>query len=420
MTDIITSENMLVGAALLNTHTAREVLQAVSPEDLAVEANRELLKAMLKIDARGEIIDAAKAANESGVDRRYCMELMDVAPLNLDVTAHAEAVIKAAMRRDIRAALDRGNIALDAETPPEEVIDELSKSLDETTKRASGSLITGEDAALEFWKRLDGGTFAVKTGFEDIDYVLGGGMLNSGLYVLAARPGCGKTALALQIADNVAQREGAVLFVSLEMDTVQLTARRVSRICRIPASKMLLGGATDEEKAAAARAGKQIVNVPLYLNKTLRCGVGEIRTMARKVRDLKLVVIDYLQLIKPNMRLKSRYEQVTEISGQLKILARTLGVPVLCLAQINRASEQRGDKKPMLADLRDSGAIEQDADSVMFLYRPDMYDDEDKTENVQVKVIVAKNRHAATGEIDMMLNLESGAFRAAEWHEHGV
>lgn len=206
------------------------------------------------------------------------------------------------------------------------------------------------------------------------------------------------------------------MFISLEMDSAQLSARRVSRICKVPASKLLLGGATDDEKAAAAQAGRQLVNVPLVLNKTQRASVGEIRTMARKVKDIRLVVIDYLQLIKPNMKLRSRYEQITEISGELKVLARTLGVPVLCLAQLNRGTETRADKKPMLADLRDSGAIEQDADAVILLHRPDMYyAEEERTDNVQVKVNVAKNRHAATGEIDMLLNLSSGTFSEAFW-----
>ena len=115
------------------------------------------------------------------------------------------------------------------------------------------------------------------------------------------------------------------------------------------------------------------------------------------------------------MKLRSRYEQITEISGELKVLARTLGVPVLCLAQLNRGTETRADKKPMLSDLRDSGAIEQDADCVILLHRPDMYDEDEKAESVQVKVNVAKNRHAGTGEIDMMMHLASGKFSAADW-----
>lgn len=416
MTDIITSENLLIGAALLSSQTAKDLITSLRPTDFSVEANCEVFEAMQRIDGRGEEIDAAKAANESGADRQYLYELMEIAPSgSADLEPHITEVRKAALRRGVRDAIAAAGTALDENTDPSEVIDNAVQALGKLAEHAEGELITGEDAALEFWERLDGSAMCVQTGFTDLDRVLGGGMLNCGLYVLAARPGCGKTAIALQVADSVA-RQGGVLFISLEMDSAQLSARRVSRICKVPASKLLLGGATDDEKAAAAQAGRQLVNVPLVLNKTQRASVGEIRTMARQVKDLRLVVIDYLQLIKPNMKLRSRYEQITEISGELKVLARTLGVPVLCLAQLNRGTETRADKKPMLADLRDSGAIEQDADAVILLHRPDMYyAEEERTDNVQVKVNVAKNRHAATGEIDMLLNLSSGTFSEAFW-----
>ena len=348
-----------------------------------------------------------------GIDREYLFDLMQITPVRADITAHVAEVKKASMRRAVRGVLAQADADILAGDEPAEIIDRMLTGLQDAQKGKTAEVMTGEEAALEFCDTLDGGGFSVQTGMGYLDRVLGGGMLNSGLYVLAARPGCGKTALALQIADNVA-RDGAVLFVSLEMDSVQLTARRVSRICRVPATKMLLGGATVDEIAQAARAGRRLVNVPLYTNKTLRCTVSDIRAMSRQVDNLRLVVIDYLGLIKPNPRMKSRYEQVTEISGELKILARTLGVPVLCLAQLNRASEMRGDKKPILADLRDSGAIEQDADAVIFLHRPDMYDDDEKSDWVQVDVDIAKNRHAGTGNVKMMMHLSSGEFREVE------
>ena len=413
MTDLITSENMIIGAGLLDGEQAKALIGRLRPEDFSVEANREIYEAFCQIDANGEEIDAAKVANLSGVSRDYLFQLLEIAPTRADIEPHIAEVKKASMRRCIRAAMEQINADILANDDPSEIIDRAVRDLQEIGQGNGGEVVTGEQMALEFWRRLDGEGFSVPTGLHDLDRVLGGGMLNSGFYVLAARPGCGKTALALQIADNVA-REGSVLFVSLEMDTVQLTARRVSRICRIPATKLLMGGATDAEIAQAASAGRRLINIPLYLNKALRCTVSEIRAMSRQVDNLRMIVIDYLGLIKPNMRLKSRYEQITEISGELKILARTMGVPVLCLAQLNRASEQRGDKKPMLADLRDSGAIEQDADAVIFLHRPDMYDDEDKNDWVQVDVCVAKNRHAGTGDVKMMLHLASGEFREIE------
>ena len=384
----------------------------LEPDDFSMEINRAIFEAFCRIDAEGQEIDAAKVAN-LGIDREYLFELMQVTPVRTDIAAHVAVVKKASMRRALRGIVSQADADILANDDPAEIADRMLSAIQDAQKGKTAEIMAGEEIALEFWNRLDCGGFSVQTGMTDLDRVLGGGMLNSGLYVLAARPGCGKTALALQIADNVA-KEGAVLFVSLEMDSVQLTARRVSRICRVPATKMLLGGATADEIAQAARAGRRLVNVPLYTNKTLRCAVGDIRAMSRQIDGLRLVVIDYLGLIKPNMRLKSRYEQVTEISGELKILARTLGVPVLCLAQLNRASEMRGDKKPILADLRDSGAIEQDADAVIFLHRPDMYDDDDKSDWVQVDVDIAKNRHAGTGNVKMMMHLSSGEFREVE------
>lgn len=412
MTDLITSENYLCGAGLLDGKTAKELTGMLEPDDFSMEINRDIFEAFCKLDADGQEIDAAKVAN-FGINREYLFELMQVTPVRTDIASHVAVVKKAAMRRALRGIVSQADADILAGDDPAEIADRMLSAIQDAQKGKTAEIMTGEEIALEFWNRLDGGGFSVQTGMTDLDRVLGGGMLNSGLYVLAARPGCGKTALALQIADNVA-KEGAVLFVSLEMDSVQLTARRVSRICRVPATKMLLGGATSDEIAQAARAGRRLVNVPLYTNKTLRCAVGDIRAMSRQVDDLRLVVIDYLGLIKLNMRLKSRYEQVTEISGELKILARTLGVPVLCLAQLNRASEMRGDKKPILADLRDSGAIEQDADAVIFLHRPDMYDDDEKSDWVQVDVDIAKNRHAGTGNVKMMMHLSSGEFREVE------
>lgn len=287
MADIITSENLLLGAALLNSQTAKHLITSLRPADFSVEANREIFEAMQRIDSRGEDVDPAKVANESGVVRSYFYELMEVAPSgSVDLEPHITEVRKATLRRGVRDAIAAAGTALDENADPAEVIDNAVQALGKLAEHAEGELITGEDAALEFWDRLDSGAMCVQTGFTDLDRVLGGGMLNCGLYVLAARPGCGKTAIALQIADSAAKK-GSVLFVSLEMDSVQLTARRVSRICKIPASKLLLGGATDEEKAAAAQAGRQLVNVPLVLNIPQRGGITQIdkRRISRTGKD---------------------------------------------------------------------------------------------------------------------------------------
>ncbi len=414
MSDVLTSENMLLGAALLDEGAAKELVGRLRAEDFAMEINRVLFDTMRSLDADGECVDAAKVANRSGVDRQYIMELMDIAPVRTDLEAHIAEVRRASMRRSLRQAAEEMIRAVAENEEPGEITGRAMEELRRIEEGNTGGLLTGTDAVLQFWERADSKNLYVKTGFPSLDRLLGGGLLNCGLYVLAARPGAGKTALAVQIGDRVAAREGAVLFISLEMEAVQLTARRISRASGVPSSKLLLGGATNEELTEAAKSGKRVAKAPFFVNNTLRCDVMSIRTLARQVKNLKLVIIDYLGLIQPDRTLKSRYEQITAISGELKVLARTLGVPVLCLAQLNRASEQRRDNTPMLSDLRDSGAIEQDADSVIFMHRPDMYNDGKKKPVVQVNVRVAKNRHAGTGDIQMLMQLQSGLFTELE------
>ena len=173
--------------------------------------------------------------------RSYFYELMEIAPSgNADLEPHIAEVRKAALRRGIREVLSAADTDIIANADPSEVIDGMTQQLAKLAEHAEGELISGENAALEFWDRLDSDAVSVQTGFEDLDRILGGGMLNCGLYVLAARPGCGKTAISLQIADNVA-KQGVCCLSRLEMDSVQLTARRVSRICKIPASKFFTG-----------------------------------------------------------------------------------------------------------------------------------------------------------------------------------
>ncbi len=408
MSDVLTSENMLLGAALLDEGAAKELVGRLQTEDFALEINRLLFSTMRSLDAGGERIDAAKVANLSGADRQYIMELMEIAPVSTDLEAHIAEVRRASMRRSLRQAAEEMIRAVTENEEPGEITGRVMEELRRIEEGNTGGLLTGTDAVLQFWERADSKNLYVKTGFPNFDRLLGGGLLNCGLYILAARPGAGKTAVAVQIGDRVAAREGAVLFVSLEMEAVQLTARRISRMSGVPSSKLLLGGATNDELVKAANSGKQAARLPFFVNNTLKCDVTSIRTLARQIKNLKLVIVDYLGLIQPDRTLKSRYEQITMVSGELKILARTLGVPVLCLAQLNRASEQRRDNTPMLSDLRDSGVIEQDADSVIFLHRPDMYDDGKKKPAVQVNVRVAKNRHAGTGDIQMLMQLETG------------
>jgi replicative DNA helicase len=249
---------------------------------------------------------------------------------------------------------------------------------------------------------------SVSTGFRDIDLILGGGMLASGMYILAARPGMGKTTLALNIADRVAKNAGPVLFVSLEMDDEQLMAKRIARESGVPGNRLLMSRLSDPENEKIAQATEQIARLPVYVNSKPSATVGEIVSLARRVDKLKLIVVDYLGKISPGKRgnTASRYEYTTEISGELKTMARTFKIPVLVLCQLNRNSENRKDKRPKLADLRDTGAVEQDADGVIFLYRQEYYGEvrnKDPYVPEEIEVILAKNRHGGTGDCKLAM-----------------
>lgn len=414
--DILTAENAVLGACLCDAPLWGTVLNALHETDLAGNASRAILHAACILDAEGKTPDAPAVADlvqQNGVERGYLMQLMDVAcaPAALDQNI---AAIKRSTR--LRALAQLGESMVErahSNDEPNSIAGDAAKALDELDSSGSALLIDSTAALRDFHDfRESDRSVSVPTGILGLDRLFGGGFLNCGLYILAARPGCGKTALALQIADTAARNTGAVLFVSLEMDAVQLTARRVARLASIPSNRLLMGRLDGEESAHVSAIERDMLRQPLYLNRQTRCSVADVRALARQVKDLRLVVIDYLGLLKPEGRKNSRYEEITAISGDLKALARYLGVPVLCLAQLNRASELRQDKKPSLADLRDSGAIEQDADGVLLLYREDMYWAErpDEGRPVTVECILAKHRHGAVGTVTLALELETGAF----------
>lgn len=256
----------------------------------------------------------------------------------------------------------------------------------------------------------NGGSAYVQTGFHLLDRLLGGGLLNSGLYFLAARPAMGKTTLALNIAEKAAAIAGDVLFVSLEMSSDQLTAKRVSAMARINYQLVLNGGLTEKQYAAVAAAASRISASRVYTNAGAGANVEKIVGMARSRKGVRMVIIDHFSLIQVPGR-RSRYEEYTNVSAALKRLARALDCPVLCLAQLNRANEQRSDKRPMMSDLRDTGAAEQDADGILFLHRPGYYTREKEGDaSSYAELTVAKNRHGRTGMIPFSFYPETSTF----------
>jgi replicative DNA helicase len=344
------------------------------------------------------------------LDTTFLVQLMEVTPTAANAAEYATLVHEAAIRRAVRDAaqgmIDR---AMDETV---QTADLLSGALEQMQRINVGSvtaLASSEDAASEFLTYLDElergeAAAVVPTGFQRLDKLLGGGMIQSGLYILAARPGVGKTTVGLKVADKVAASM-PVLFVSLEMDLPQLTARRLADRTGIRIGKILLEGCvTEDERAKLAAATAEIAATRLFVNRASGASVEEISLFARSIPNLGLIVVDYLGLI-TNKDRGSLYEKITANSNALKRLARSLKIPVLCLAQLNRQSEQRPDKTPSMADLRDSGAIEQDADAVILLHRPAIYLPQEQKpkpwEAEPLEIIVSKNRHGQTGRVTM-------------------
>ena len=407
------AEQAVLGSILIDHRCLAEVAGQLQAEEFGMEINRTIYRAALTLNAARKALDPVTILEEAlktgqDIPRSYILELMDTTPTAANVGAYIPIVKTYALRRSVAELVTRIQGEANDGGDPQELLAELAAGVTQLEQAGTDKhLLTPIDLAMRWMDhrlKVESGTSAafVPTGYRDLDTILGGGLIASGMHVLAARPGMGKTTFALNIADRVAKSVGPVLFVSLEMDDEQITAKRIARESGIPGNRLLMKILTDEENNKQAAACDALLMRPMYVNAKPSATVGEIAALARRVQDCKLVVIDYLGKISPdksNSR-ASRYEYTTEISGAIKTLARALKRPMLVLAQINRESEQRKDKRPSLSDLRDTGAIEQDADTVTFLYRPDYYGnpvDRDPYMPEETECIVAKNRHGGTG-----------------------
>lgn len=430
MTNYLDAENAVVGSILIDPRCLPDVTQILSPQDFGTEVNRAIYQAALTLSAQGQAIDPVLICRETeragnAVPAQYILQLMDTTPTAANAKEYAELTRENAIRRGVAELATRIQTAANEGEDPHELLAQMLTEANALEKEGTNkTLLSPIDLALRWYdhrEKVESGKSAafVPTGYRDLDMILGGGLIASGMHVLAARPGMGKTTFALNIADRAAKRVGPVLFVSLEMDDEQVTAKRLARECGIQSSKLLMSSElTEEEAKKMADANDRLIMHQLYVNAKPSATVAEIAGMARQVNNLKLIVIDYMGKIawKKDSGKFSLYEATTQNSADVKTLARTFKVPVLVLCQINRESEKRQDKRPNLADLRDTGAIEQDADTVTFLYRQDYYGnkaDRDPYMPEETECIVAKNRHAGTGECKLLFYPATSKFVTA-------
>lgn len=412
------TEQYLCGAILISGEAVMKAIRGiVTPDCFQLEAYRAIFMAALSLLEDGTPIDPvsiAATAKRQGVElsNKLLSELMEVVPTAANCADYAHRVAEDARKRRIKALAERIQ-ADDVSTS-----DELLMALQRETQAIQGSnyqrgLLSPVDTLRRFMdyvvkagERRDN---FISTGFPKLDGILGGGFIRGGLYILGARPAVGKSTFALNLADNIT---GNVLFVSLEMSPEQILAKRVSCLTGYTASRLLSGNIPDAAWEKVAIATTKIERSGVYINSRYDLTVQEVHLIAQSVPELRCIVLDYLGLIQPATRSGSTYEQVSAISRELKRMAISLNVPVVCLCQLSRKIEERKGRKPMLSDLRDSGAIEQDADGVLFLYREDYYTGpRAKGAPSDVTLTVAKNRHGRTGEDSFRFWLDTGTFR---------
>ena len=404
---MIFAEQSVAGAILIDPRCFKEITERLTEDDFTSPVCAGIFRAASALYAQRKDFDPVilqkwLADHGQSIDTSVFVEMMELVPTAANAGRYAAIVAETARRRRLKELAQ--TILEDEETATDALLASASAGVEKlVSQKVGGRTVSSGEMLHRFFDELrereDGKWNMVPSGYKSLDDLLGGGFLNGGLYIIAARPGMGKTTFALNIADKI---EGGVLFVSLEMSENQLTAKRISSRAWVPASRLLLGKTfSDEEYGKICIASADISESGMVINRRMGATVAEVAIMAHSVQNLRAVFVDYLGLLRPENRRASRYEATTEISGALKQLAISLGVPVIALSQLNRGAEGRENKEPQLSDLRDSGSVEQDADGVLLLYREDYYqpDGSGGDSAVTMKVTVAKNRHAGLGSV---------------------
>ena len=411
------AEYSLLGAILLGNEDAlKAARQIVKASEIKQPQIKACYEAACKLADAGKPVDVSviqAEAQKSGcvVEDSYLIKAMEVTVTAANVTMYATAVHENWQTRQLQ---ELGSRLMGAEVEdPKDVIRDALDSLQSIQQSTTTKFDNPTDTMMDFYDYLIQTSTSsrapfLSTGFHELDESLGGGMVSPGVITLAARPGVGKSMMALNIAENVAAAGNAVLYVSLEMSKNQLLARRVGKLSGVSYNRIMRGDIKDTANGASewtkvTQAMSQMSERPLYIADRT-CGMADIEIMGRSVPDLRLLVIDHMGLIQHETSGKL-YEQVTATSHEILALSKKLNVPVLSLCQLNRESENRNDKKPKLADLRNSGAIEEDSDVVMLLHREAMYLPKENQPNPweaqRMDVDIAKNRHGTTGEVAM-------------------
>ncbi len=417
----IDAEQAVLGSMLTDKDAVNAAIETLKEDAFYREDNRAIYQAIINLYSKSEPIDIITLKDElESMDKfeqvggyEYLASLPDKVPTTANVQKYIKIVEeKAILRKLIKTANEIIELGYDPAEDVEDIMDNAEKKIFDIMQSKNQKGYTPiKDVLVESFTKLEElynrkqHITGVPTGFVELDYKTAG-LHGSELILVAARPAMGKTAFALNIATNAALRGNApVAIFSLEMSKAQLVNRILCSEAMVDSNKVRTGKLEEDDWVKLAGAIGPLSESEIYIDDTPGISVMEIRTKCRKLKmekNIGLVVIDYLQLVQgSNKRQASREQEISEISRSLKILAKEINVPVIALSQLSRAVEQRPDHRPMLSDLRESGAIEQDADIVMFLYRDDYYNKESEKKDI-AEVIIAKQRGGQTGTVELL------------------
>ena len=417
----IEAEQAVLGAILLESSVINQVLEVLIPEDFYKDAHRKIFNAMIDLDRDNKPIDLLtlfdhlKARGnllEEVGESSYLTYLTELVPTTENVNYYAKLVKeKSIVRNLVMAATDIAHRGNDENVDLDEFIDRAEHTiLDIAQNKIKPSFYDSRELAvraLEIIEQLHARKeliTGIPTGFEKLDYMTSG-LQAADLVIVAARPGLGKTSISLNIAAHAAMEHGRSIGIfSLEMTKEQLMLRMLSNKSKVNYSSIRSGYIKDDDLEKLVHAADELGQAKIYIDDTPAITVLEIRAKARRQqrdKGLDMIIVDYLQLMRGSRRSESREREIAEISGSLKALAKELSIPVIAVSQLSRQTESRSDRRPQLADLRESGAIEQDADLVLFIHRADVYRKDPEEKDGIAELIIGKQRNGPTGTIKL-------------------
>ena len=423
------AERSVLGCMLLDKNSVVTALDLIKEDDFYIDQNRWVFKAVKDLNAYGFAIDSVTVwdkLNSEGVGEKigaaYLASLTEIVPFTNHLEQYCRMVTEKAMLRSMIAEFSNIiNSCYEESRSLSEIVESAERFIYQlSVDKARSEFVSLKEAIVPAMLKLgelyesNNSMTGVTTGFRFLDMITKG-LQNSDLILIAARPSMGKTALGLNIAQNAAFRgRKTAAFFSLEMSCEQLIMRIISSESEVNSSVIKVGSQSNAEWRRITKLNSEIKQneVELYIDDTSSISVGEVRSKLRKLKAMKgldIVVIDYLQLMTTSSRSENRQQEISAISRELKALAKELNIPVVALSQLSRSPEGRKDRRPILSDLRESGAIEQDADVVMMLYRENYYDKD--IDNNETEVIIAKHRNGETGTVKLEFQSEFTRFR---------